>query len=503
MPDDRIRSIVIVGAGTAGWLAAAALARRLRPDFCELRLIATPEHPAAVSEAALPSFHRLNRLLGIDERDLMQRTSATFRLGTQFIDWNRVGQSYFHCFGSIGAKLEAVSFHHHWIRLHRAGRGGALEDYSAAAVCSRQGRFAPPVADRHSVLSRYSYGYHFHARALAAYLRGFAQAHGVTAIERDVRAVRLRAEDGFVDALELEDGTAIRADLYIDCRGAGGAPPAAAPPLAPLDWSHWLPCDRAVAVACARSADPPPYAQATAGSFGWQWRVPLQQCLDCGYAYSSRLIADEAAAAELLSALPGQALGPPRQLRFVPGRPAHFWDRNWLRLPGNTLEPLEGTGLHLVQTGIMRLLNLFPVRRFSADALEEYNRLTVAEYERIRDFLILHYKATTRADSPLWQHCRQMPVPDTLRARIELFETCGRISLLEEEHFGEESWLSLLIGQGIEPGDYDPLADELDTEAAHAALAFLRSKIRDAVELLPPHAAYIAQQCPAHFLGAP
>jgi tryptophan halogenase len=499
----RIASIAVIGGGSAAWLTAATLARVLKPGFCDIRLIDCPQHPPApISDSALPSFHRLNTLLGINEQDLMQRTSATFKLGSQFLDWDRSGHAYFHTFGSFGAKLEAVPFHHQWLRLSRSGQAGALEDYSTATVASRGGRFAHPATDRQSVLSRYSYGYHFHSASLAAYLRDYAQAHGVSRIERSIVEARLRADDGFVDVLQLDDGTGIRADLYIDCRDAGQA---ALQPLvesARTDWSRWLLCDRAVALPCRVTGDPAPYSQAAAQPYGWRWRIPLQQCIDTGYAYSSPYISDDRAAAALLEGLPGEALAEPRWLRFTCGHPARFWDRNWLTLPGNGLEPLESTGLHLIQTGITRLVSLFPVHVYSPDDVEEYNRLTTLEYERIRDFLILHYKATVREDSPFWDYCRHMEIPDSLRAKMELFKDCGRIAMFEDEHFGEDSWLSVLLGQGVEPSGYDPLADVLGIEEASSALGYLRSKIQGAVDSLPTHGQFVAEHCRADFLGA-
>jgi tryptophan 7-halogenase len=497
---DRVSSIAILGGGAAGWLAAATLARLMKPDFCAIRLIdCTRSGAEPISVTALPSFHRLNKLLGIDEQDLMRRTGATFRLGVRFIDWSRPGAEYFHSFAPLGSRFDALPFHQYWLRLQRSGLGGALDDYSVATVASREGRFARPLADRQSVLSLYSYGYHFHAAALAACLRQYAQAHGVVGIEHGVSEVRLRAEDGFVDEIRLDDGSSVRADLYIDCTGASGTAPASLPGQQPwrsprIDWSHWLPCDRAIAVACAGGAEPPPYSHSSAQRAGWRWQVPLQPCIDSGFAYASSLVSDDEAISTLLSELPGRALGEPRRLCLSPGRPTRFWERNWLTLTGGTLEPLESTSLHLVQTGITRLLTSFPVRRFSPDDIEEYNRLTILEHERIRDFLILHYKATRRDDSPLWRYCAGMAIPDTLRAKIELFQCCGRVPLLEEEHFGEESWLSVLFGQELRPADYDPLADVAGIDVVTAAFAQLRGAIHNAVATLPMHARLLAQQ---------
>ena len=489
---ERVHSIAIIGGGAAGWLAAATLARVLKPGCYSIRLIDMPRGTAgAHAEVALPSFHRLNGLLGIDESDLLRRTAGTFRLGAQFSDWGGVGERYFHTSGAIGAKLDAVPFHHYWIKLRQLGEGASIEDYSMATVAAKHGRFAPPSLERTSFLSSYSYGYHFHAGLLAAYLREYSLEHGVTHIERNVLAVRLRGEDGFVDALQLDDGSRVRADLYIDCTGR------ACLQNGYEDWSRWFPCDRAVGVLCASSSEPAPYSQASAGRFGWHWRIPLQHCVDSGQVYSSRFVSDDEATALMLAGLPGTMLGEPRLLQWTAGRLEKFWDKNCITLPGSRLEPLESTGLHLVQTGIARLLTLFPVRQCSPEDQEEYNRLTGLEHERIRDFLILHYKASTRVDSPFWEHCRQMELPAGLQTRIELFRQCARIALLDEEHFTEESWLTVLVGQGLYPQDYDPLADVLDIEQVRDALSRMRSMIRSGVQTMPSLARFIAEYCRA------
>jgi tryptophan halogenase len=500
--NDRVRSIVIVGGGAAGWMAAATLGRMLKPAFCEVRLIDSPQdNPGAVSQTTSPSFHRLNNLLGINEEDLMRKTRATFRLGVQFLDWGRLGDRYFHTFGSFGASLEAVPFHQHWIKLWQSGERTNIEDYSTATVAARGGRFAHPVLDQRSVLSLYSYAYHFHSELLAAYLSEYAQHHGVVRVAREVVDVQLRGEDGFIEALRLDDGTDVRADLYIDCTGTRGALFERALGSGFVDWTRWLPCDRAVAIPCSGGVDLPPYSQSAACSCGWQWRIPLQGCLDRGYVYSGSFLSDDAAIATLQADLPDGALAEPRLLRFASGRPRRFWTKNCLTLAANSMEPLESTGLHLVQTGITRLLTLFPVRRVSPSDIEEYNRLTIMEHERIRDFLILHYKATTREDAPLWEYCRNMEVPDTLRDRIELFQRCGRLSMLDDEHFGAESWLSLFLGQNVCPQDYDPLADVLEVEAVRAAFSRVSSAIRAAVATLPTHGQFIETRCKAAPLG--
>jgi tryptophan 7-halogenase len=502
LSEDRIRSIAIVGSGAATWLAAATLARRLKSSFCDIRVIETAQEPAAgLSEVALPSFHRLNSLLGIDETDLVQKTRGTFRLGAQFSDWGRLGERYFHAYGSYGAKLDAVPFHHYWLKLRKAGDLTSIEEYSTAAVAARTRKFAHASLDRRSMLSLYSYGYHFHAELFAAYLREYALAHGVTRIARSIVDVSLKGADGFIDALRLDDGSSVVSDLYIDCDGVPGTLFGQSRTDAFEDWGHWLPCDRAIGALFESRADPAPYSDSAAQPAGWRMRTPLQGCLDCSYVYCSRYSSDDEAAATLHRDVPGTALTEPRLRRLSPGRPIKFWDKNWIMLTKGPLDGLESTGLHLVQTGITRLLTLFPVIRYSPPDIEEYNRLTASEHERIRDFLILHFKATQRSDAPLWDHCRELKVPDTLQAKIELFRRCGRIAMLDDEHFGEDSWLALFLGQNQNPAGYDPLADILDEGEVREALSRMRSMITDGVGTLPTHANYIERHCSAS-LGA-
>jgi tryptophan 7-halogenase len=495
-PDNRIRSIAIIGGGAAGWLSAATLSRILRPDYCAIRVLQVPQpHSGQISEATNPAFHRLTGLLGIDAAQLMRDTQATFSLGAEFRDWGRSGERYFHTFGPFGARLESVPFHHYWSKLRQLGDARTLEEFSVATVAARAGRFALPAADQRSVLSLFSYGYHLDAELLAAYLRSYAEQRGVVGIAPGVVDVELRAADGFLAALKLEDQSRIEADLFIDCSGGRGLSIPASLDAGYEDWSHWLPCDRAVAIACAGDEDPRPYSQAIAHANGWQWRVPLRHRVDTGYAYSARLLSDEEAVATARASLPGRALTEPRLLRFVSGRPARFWIKNYLSLPGSALPPLEAVRLHLVQTGISRLLTLFPDRSFNPGDADEYNRLTITEHERIRDFLILHFKASTRADSPFWQNCRNMRVPDTLRGKIELFESSGRLSPYDDEHFGDDNWLSVLLGQNIVPHSYDPLVDIMDIEQVRAALAQVQSAIHQAVNTMPAHGRYLEQYC--------
>lgn len=328
MSPERVQDIAIVGSGAAAWLAAATLSRAMTADFCRIRVVCPVQRQVGpISEVALPSFHRLNSLLGINEADLMQRTRGTFRLGERFKDWGGVGDQYFHAFCPLGAKLDAVPFQHYWLKLRQSGENTAIEQYSVAAMAAKLRRFAPPALDRNSVLSFYSYGYHFDAGFLESYLEKYALAHGAARVDGEVVEVQLNGEDGFVDALWLEDGTRIRADLYIDAAGIEGILHRRVLDGGMEDWRRWLPCDRAAAVGGESSGEISPYAESSARDAGWRWRIPLQHSVDHGYAYCSAYLSDEDAAAALLAELPGAPLSQPRFIRLPQGRPAKFWRR--------------------------------------------------------------------------------------------------------------------------------------------------------------------------------
>jgi tryptophan halogenase len=375
------------------------------------------------------------------------------------------------------------------------GQSGRLEDYSAAAVAAQQGRFAPPLLDPRSVLSMYSYGYHFHAASLAAYLKQYAVAHGVMRSALRIAEVQLRGEDGFIDGLRMDDGTFIRADLYIDCSGWPGVLAQQALSVGYEDWSRWLPCDRLASIPSADTGEVAPYSESIAERSGWRRRVPLQRCVDNGFIYSSGHVSDDEAGAILLAGLAGEALSGPSFARILRGRPKRFWEKNCVALMGGTADPLEHTDLHLAQTGVARLVTQFPVCRFSPADIEEYNRLTSMEHDRIRDFLILHYKCTQRSYSPFWDTCRDIEIPDSLRLKLELFRSSGRIASLDQEHFGEDSWVAVFLGQNVLPRDYDPLADVLDVSEVKAALSHMRSLIAEGVGTLPLHARYLEKYC--------
>ena len=485
-----LRSIAVVGGGAGGWLAAATL-RHVLGDSCAVRLLElTDDNAIHGAVETVPSLHRLLRLLRLDEIMLMRATQATFRLGAQFRDWTAEGAGYFHGFGSSGAKLDAVSFQHHWLRLACLGDSAPFEDFSVAAQAAKLGRFALPQSDPRSVLSLYSYAWHFDADLLAAHLRGHALRNGVTVIAGDIANVQLD-EQGSIRALALDNGERLEAEMYVDCGGERGVLRTALG-IELDDWSAWLPCDRTQTLRCAADPSLPPYSCATADPHGWQLRVPLQQCSVLSHVYCSEFIGDDAVRDKLLVAAGVEAQGAPRTRRLMRGRPRQFWVRNCVLLPGDALDPLESTGLHLMQTGITRFLAHLPARLPGPAETREYNRLTAEEYDRIRDLLVLHYHANARQDSLLWKRCRETAVPETLSRRLALFTDSGRITVGEDEHCGVDGWLAVLLGQGVRPRSYDPLAEVTPLPTVRTALSRLREEIRAQAAALPSHRNFIA-----------
>jgi tryptophan halogenase len=504
-PNSRVSGIAILGGGTAGWMAAAILARRLGRSFGAIRVIESPEIGIiGVGEATIPPIRVFNQALGLDEGEFLRKTEGTIKLGIEFNDWSRLGRGYFHPFGAHGTDVEQVSLHQEWLKLRRLGEEGSFEEYSLNTVAARLGRVAAGSAGDDSLSPVFAYAFHFDAGLYAEYLRGYALARGVVRMERKVVNVELRGEDGFIRALHLDDGQRIEADLFIDCSGFRGLLIEQALKTGYEDWSHWLPCDRAVAVPCESAAVLTPFTRSTARAAGWQWRIPLQHRIGNGYVYCSRFISDDEAAATLLAHLDGRPRAEPRFLRFTTGRRKKFWNKNCiaLGLAGGFLEPLESTSIHLIQSGITQLAAIFPDRSFDPHDTLEYNRLQIGEYDKIRDFIILHYKATTRDDTPLWRYCANMDVPESLTYRIGLFRSSGRVAFDDRELFVEPNWLSVFIGQDIWPRRYDPLADVLPIDSVRSQLQRLGTLIRQTADAMPTHAAFIAEHCQAQSVTA-
>lgn len=499
MTDRRIRRIVIVGGGTAGWMAAAALARGLQGN-CRIDVVESDEiGTIGVGEATLPPIKLFNQILGVDENAFVAATQGTFKLGIEFVGWSSPGHRYFHPFGQIGMSFDAVPLHQYWLRERARGDTTPLQDYAYAWVAARKGRFERPSGGRQHVQSTFDYAYHFDAALYARFLRGYAEQRGVVRTEGKVVDVTLRADDGFIESVTLAGGAVLEADLFIDCSGFRGLLIEGALKTGYESWGQWLPCDRAVAVPSAHGEAPVPYTRATAHAAGWQWRIPLQHRMGNGMVYGSRYIGDDEATALLLSNLEGEALAEPRLLRFVTGRRRLAWNRNCvaLGLAAGFMEPLESTSIHLVQSSLSRLLALFPDRDFDPLAAREFNRLTHAEHERIRDFLILHYHATTRDDAPLWRDCRSMAIPDTLQYKLDQFRSCGRTVAEPLELFQNPNWLAVMIGQEVWPERYDPLVDLRTAVDAPARLAELRQVMEQVALSMPTQAEYIDRHCRA------
>lgn len=494
-----IRRVAIVGGGSAGWMAAAALANALRGG-CRVELVESEEIGiVGVGEATIPPIKFFNQSLGLAENDFVAQTQGSFKLGIRFVDWARRGHTYFHPFGTFGAEFDSVPLHQYWLRERALGDATPLDDHSMAWGAASRGRFERPVPDRRRIQSTYDYAYHFDAGLYGRYLRTYAEARGVVRSEGKVVDVRLRAADGHVEALRLADGREVAADLFVDCSGFRGLLIEQALATGYEDWTRWLPCDRAVAVPCAQGGDFAPCTRSTAREAGWQWRIPLQHRIGNGYVYSRACLSDDEAAETLVANLDGAALAEPRLLRFTTGRRRSFWNRNVvaLGLAAGFMEPLESTSLHLVQTGITRLLALWPDLDFDPLAIAEYNRITVEEYERIRDFLILHYKLTERTDSELWRACAGMEVPESLQYKIDHFRSRGRLVAEGLELFQNASWLAVHVGQLNWPDRYDPLVDERRGIDAPRMLAGIRRVIVEAAEAMPDHRAFIDRHCRA------
>ena len=493
----RPDSIVIVGGGTAGWMAAAAMAR-LVPTGVRVTLIESEEiGTIGVGEATIPTIRTFNALLGIDETEFIAATKATYKLGIEFVDWSHLGARYFHPFSGYGVAMEAVKFLHIWLKLRSEGRAGPIDAYNLCSVAAASGKFARHDGNPNSPLSQLGYAYHFDAALYGGYLRRYAEVRGVSRIEGRVADVALRAEDGYISHIAMTDGREVAGDLFVDCSGQRALLIGGALGVGYQDWRHVLPCDRAVAMPSAPSGtDIMPFTRATARGAGWQWRIPLQHRNGNGLVYSSEYLSDDEAAATLTANVEGEAIGSPRLLRFEAGRRDKIWYRNCvsLGLSSGFLEPLESTSIHLVQAGIAKLFALMTGAQQDGLEAEEYNRLTNIQLDQVRDFLVLHYHATTRDDTPFWRNCRTMPVPETLTRKIALFRRSGRLFRYEDDLFGEDNWLAVMMGQGIEPEAYDALADALDAARLEQTLKRIAGSFQRAVEAMPRHADYIAQQ---------
>jgi hypothetical protein len=503
MNDKTIRKIVIVGGGTAGWMAAAPLAQQLcagQKQPCEIVLIESPDiGTIGVGEATLPPIRFYNRTLGIADADFIKKTQATFKLGIEFKDWGHVGNRFFHGFGDFGPRIENRSAHQYWLRLKSAGEVPSYEEWSTATVMARHNRFTPPTGDAPSAHNAYSFAFQFDAGLYAAYLRDYAMQRGAQRIEATIVDVELRPEDGFVAAVKLADGRRIEGDLFIDCSGFRGLLIEGALHAGYEDWSAMLPCNSALAVPCAKVPKLTPFTTSTAKAAGWVWRIPLQHRTGNGHVYCNHFSSDDEAARVLLEGLDGEALASPRPLRFTTGRRRQSWVKNVvaLGLAAGFVEPLESTSIQLIMDGVGRLIELFPDRDFAPSLVAEYNRRMAIQFESVRDFIVLHYKLTERSDTEFWRYCADMPIPDSLQQQIELFRASGRVSIRDPEGFAEPSWVSILFGLGVMPSGHDPFVDRVDEAQLRTHFIRLRAAISHTVAAMPDHGEYIARHARA------
>lgn len=480
-------------------MTAAALARVLGPRLSITLVESSEIGIVGVGEATIPAIALFNKLLRIDEDDFLRQTQGTFKLGIEFVDWYEKGHAYMHAFGPVGRDLAYIPFHHYWLHDQAQGSAVMLWDYSFNWLAAKQGRFARTDRIADTPLAGLTWAFHFDASLYAAYLARLAQGMGVRRVDGKIAEVLLEPERGDVRALRLAGGRELAADFFIDCTGFRGLLIEQALGTGYEDWSHWLPCDRALAVPSARTSPLLPHTRSTALKAGWQWRIPLQHRTGNGHVYASAHMSDERARDLLLANLDAEPLAEPRLIRFTTGRRKQLWNRNvvCMGLASGFVEPLESTAIHLIQVTIQRLILLFPHRGDCEERRREFNRAAIAEYEYIRDFIILHYHANNRIGEPFWDACRNMSIPDSLRHRIELFRETGGIFCASEDLFQLTSWLQVLWGQGVRPRASHPFVESVAPNDREGYLRDLRGLIAQAAQQLPSHADFIARHCAA------
>lgn len=488
-----IKRIVVAGGGTAGWMAAAALARTMGHTVAVTLVESEAIGTVGVGESTIPPLVVYNRLLGINEAEFMRATQATFKLGILFDNWKQPGDRYFHSFGYTGKDHWAAGFQHYWLEGRARGHTQSYDDYCLELVAALQSKFAQ-LPD-----NKVNYAYQLDSGLYARFLRQMAEADGVTRVEGKIARVALNGESGDIAALELDGGRRVEGDLFLDCTGFRALLIEGALHAGYDDWTHWLPCDSAIALQTPNVRPPVPYTRAMAHDAGWQWRIPLQHRTGNGIVYCSRYLDHDAALERLLGNLEGEPLTPPNKIRFQTGARRKQWHRNCIAigLSGGFMEPLESTSIHLIQRAILRLIRMMPQGAISPRDIAEFNDQQFQDMEQIRDFLILHYKVTDRRDSPFWRQCAAMEVPDTLRQKIELFRETARVFRRNEELFAENSWVQVMLGQGIEPRTWHPIAGKLNDDELDRLLGMIRQDVTRTVAGLPAHADYVARYCGA------
>ena len=488
---EHLRRIVIAGGGTAGWMAAAAISRTLGKvvdvTLIESDVIGT----IGVGESTIPPLITFNRLLGINEAEFMRATNATFKLGIMFDNWKDVGHNYFHSFGLTGKDHWSAGFQHFWLHGLTKGHDQSYDDYCLELVAAREGKFA------HLPDERMNYAYQLDSTLYARFLRTMAEADGTKRVEGKIANVEVDGESGNIATLVLESGERIDGDLFLDCTGFRALLIGQTLGVGHDDWTHWLPCDSAIALQTESVGPAVPFTRAMAHDSGWQWRIPLQHRVGNGIVYCSRYLDKDAALERLLGNIEGKVLTDPNVLRFGAGTRVKQWHRNCVAvgLSGGFMEPLESTSIHLIQRAVLRIIRMLPAGEISERDVAEFNDQQMQDALQIRDFLILHYKATNRRDSEFWRYCASMPIPESLEQKIELFRETGRVFRKNEELFVENSWVQVMMGQGITPQSYHPIAKKLSDEELTRLLGTIRDMVAGTVKSLPEHSAYVSQYC--------
>lgn len=484
-----LRKIVIVGGGTSGWMAAAMLSHHFKREVCRIELVESAEiGTIGIGESTVPPFVGLIRRLGIDEQDFVRATQATYKLGIKFVDWQNRSTQYFHPFGALGKRIDGYDFYQCWLKARAQGDTSSLLDFSPCNVMAEQGRFFQPEKAQSTPIGGANYALHVDAAEVALYLRRYAEARGVLRHEGLVTTARQRS-DGFIERVILSDGRQIEGDFFIDCTGFKALLIGKQLGAGFDDWSRYLPCDRAIAAKTASPGPILPYTLATARKAGWTWRIPLRHRIGHGYVFSSRFCGDDDARSTLLQSLDGAVAEEPRLIPFMTGHRREIWKLNCLSLglAAGFIEPLESTSIHLIARGVEFFLRYFPDRDCDPALLREYNRRMTGDYEEVRDFIVLHYWATSREDTAFWRWCKNIQLPDSLRERIELFRSHGGLREGVDELFRHTSWQSVFEGMGIRPGKYCPRVDNIDSGRIRHDLEEARQAIRRMVKTLPTH----------------
>ena len=493
MSEWKLRRIIIAGGGTAGWMAAAALGRTLG-HIADITVVESDAiGTIGVGESTIPPIVTFNNLLGIDEARFMRATQATFKLGIKFDDWKQIGESYFHSFGTAGKDHWSAGFQHFWLNGLSRGHDAPLDDYCIELKAALDGRFA------HLPDNGMNYAYQLDSTLYAKFLRQMAESDGVRRQEGKIASVEQNSSDGFIRSITLESGKVIEGDLFLDCTGFRALLMGETLGVGFDNWEHWLPCNRAIAVQTNSVGPAVPYTRAMAHDAGWQWRIPLQHRTGNGIVYSSQYLDDDTAMERLLGTIVGDAITKPNRLKFVTGARSRQWEKNCISigLSGGFIEPLESTAIHLIQRAVLRLIRMLPMAEVSQRDIDEFNDQQLTDIVQIRDFIILHYKATERRDSPFWRYVAEMPIPDALAQKMELFRETGRVFRKNEELFQENSWVQVMLGQGITPRAHHPIAAKLSDAELDGLLSGIRESVARTVRTLPAHQDYIGRYCDA------